>query len=37
LQHRDVANEIALVGCGQNLFRAIPRLENLDFTTQDYG
>src|SRR5437867_6488374 len=37
LQHRDIANEIALACSGEDLFRAIARLESLDLAAQDNG
>ena len=36
LQHRDVADEIALACGRENLFRAIARFENFDLAAQDY-
>ena len=37
LQHRDVADEIALVRRGENLFGAIACLESFDFAAQENG
>jgi hypothetical protein len=37
LQHRNVTDEVALPGGGENLLRAIPRFEDFDFAAQDNG
>lgn len=35
MQHSDVADEVALACGGEDLFRAVPRLEHLDFPAQE--
>jgi hypothetical protein len=37
LEHRDVANKIALVGGGENLFDAVACLDDFDFAAQNDG
>jgi len=37
LQHRNVTDEVALPGGGENLLGAIPRFEDFDFAAQDNG